>query len=303
LNLEPQQVKSASQVPGKTRRFSPPHRLVSLAAGLAIFVLGSAAIVFWQLDHDAVYATSVRERRILRLEDGSTVELNSRSRIRVGFSKDQRNVDLVEGQALFHVAKDAHRPFIVRSDQLRVRAVGTRLDVNRRTSGTTVTVVEGRVAVYRGTDPEPGVANYPATLHGGAAADHSAIAPNSAASGSGLATLQPPGTAAIVMSAGEQLTVNDPTAPLTQPLQAIASTAIAWTEGQLVLDAVTLTDVAEEFNRYSTRHLTVEDRGESPLRLSGVFATDPDFLLRYLRQRPDITIEESATEVRIIRHD
>jgi hypothetical protein len=37
--------------------------------------------------------------------------------------------------------------------------------------------------------------------------------------------------------------------------------------------------------------------------LSGVFATDPEFLLRYLRQRPDITIEESATEVRILRRD
>ena len=58
------------------------------------------------------------------------------------------NVELVEGQALFRVAKDHARPFVVQTAGIRVRAVGTQFDVYRKASGTQVTVVEGRVAVF-----------------------------------------------------------------------------------------------------------------------------------------------------------
>ena len=248
LNVEPPQT------------IRPPQRpRLWLAAGLAIFVLGCAVAAFWRFDREPVYAASVGERRILRLEDGSTVELNSRSRIRVRFSAGERAVELLEGQALFQVAKDTRRPFVVCIDELQVRAVGTQFDVNRKTTGTTVTVVEGRVAVED-------------------AVKHSQT---------------------LALSAGDQLTLNGRT-PRPQPQHASPAAATAWTQGQVVLDSATLTDVAEEFNRYSARSLTVEERGGRPLRLSGVFATDPDFLLRYLRRRPDITVQESATEIRII---
>jgi transmembrane sensor len=217
--------------------------------------VGAAAWLMWHFGREPVYATAAGERRILRLEDGSSVELNSRSRIQVRFSREQREVELLEGQALFQVAKDSHRPFIVLSDELRVRAVGTQFDVNRKATGTIVTVVEGRVAVR-----------------------------------------------AHVLSAGEQLTVSDET-PRPEPQRTSPAAVTAWTQGQLVLDSETLVDVAEEFNRYSTRHLAVEDVAARPLRLSGVFATDPDFLLRYLQKRSDITVRQSATEIRIIHRD
>ena len=59
----------------------------------------------------------------------------------------ERLVELLQGQALFNVAKDSARPFFAMSDDARVRAVGTQFDINRRRTGTTVTVLEGRVAV------------------------------------------------------------------------------------------------------------------------------------------------------------
>src|SRR6185312_16380584 len=58
-----------------------------------------------------------------------------------------RDVELIEGQALFAVAHDVARPFIVSAGNAAVRAVGTQFDVYRKQTGTTVTVVEGRVAV------------------------------------------------------------------------------------------------------------------------------------------------------------
>src|SRR5262249_39042282 len=70
-----------------------------------------------------------------------------KSRIRVRFTRERRDIELLEGQALFHVAAENKRPFVVRSGTAQVRAIGTEFDVYRRNEGTTVTVVEGRVAV------------------------------------------------------------------------------------------------------------------------------------------------------------
>src|SRR5258705_86287 len=101
-----------------------------------------------QFSGQPTYTTDVGEQRSLRLVDGSTVILNSRSRLHVAFTETARPLEVRQGQALFHVAKNSARPFIVRSDGTVVRAVGTQFDVNRNRSGTIVTVVEGRVAVY-----------------------------------------------------------------------------------------------------------------------------------------------------------
>jgi transmembrane sensor len=303
---------SAGERRGRDPR-SGRSRLIAVAASI---LLVTAALTAYLRAPRGVYETAVGERRILTLEDGSSVELNSRSRIRVRFAQDQRDVELLEGQALFHVAKDRHRPFIVHSDTVRVRAVGTQFDVNRKTTGTTVTVVEGRVAVYRDDASEPGAAvalpeintkELPQLSPHAGPPRTPTVLPGSPAPGTAStidhdSSEQRSGSAAVFLSAGDQVTVSDQ-APSPQPQHASPAAATAWVQGQLVLDAATLTDVAEEFNRYSSRRLIVEDHEEHPLRLSGVFATDPDFLLRYLRQRPDITLQETPTEVRIIRHD
>ena len=109
------------------------------------------------------------EQRSIQFEDGSTVDLNSRSKIRVKYSKQERDVELIEGQALFHVAHDTSRPFIVAVGATRVRAVGTQFDVYKKSNGTVVTVVEGRVAVYSApqgllSETSEGSRRYPAPV-------------------------------------------------------------------------------------------------------------------------------------------
>jgi transmembrane sensor len=105
------------------------------------------ALGVWQVWFAGIYASGIGEQRVLNLADGSTIELNADTRVRVHWSNRERLVDLLGGQALFYVARDPRRPFVVRSDTTRVRAVGTRFDVNRQTHDTVVTVLEGRVAV------------------------------------------------------------------------------------------------------------------------------------------------------------
>jgi transmembrane sensor len=245
-------------------------RLVAAAAMICVAVM----FAWYQVGHDPTYATDVGEQRSLALADGSTVELNSRSRIRLRFTPEQRTVELVEGQALFHVAKDAARPFVVDSNGVRVRAVGTQFDVYRRKTATTVTVVEGRVAVLENTSD---------------AAD----APDSTA-GPRLHPQSPPG---VLLSAGEQLIVT----PHAQnaPTRANIAAATAWTQRRIVFESASLADAAEEFNRYNTRQIVV--RGIAPeFRINGVFSsTDPTSLVRFLRARTNFNIHETDRQIEI----
>lgn len=119
------------------------------------FAVAAAALLavgIGLLNQHNTYVTGIGEQRSIVLEDGSTVELNARSGLRVHFSQAERTVDVIEGQALFRVKKDATRPFVVVSNGTHVQAVGTQFDVYRKASGTIVTVVEGRVSVIDATE-------------------------------------------------------------------------------------------------------------------------------------------------------
>lgn len=129
------------------------------AAAVVVATVGASVLVTWQVRGES-FRTDIGEQRSLTLVDGSTVQLNARTRLRVRMDDEVRSVTLEEGQALFTVAKDAARPFVVTSGEVRVRAVGTQFDVDRRTTRTTVTVLEGLVAV--GGRPEVPAMELPA---------------------------------------------------------------------------------------------------------------------------------------------
>jgi transmembrane sensor len=281
-----------SAVPGLDESVPPPqavasvprrhtlHRrkLFALAASLAaltVLALGGAWI--WLALFSSFYSTGVGEQRSLELADGSTVEMNSRSKIRVRYSERERAVDLLAGQALFHVAKDHNRPFIVRADDTRVRAVGTQFDVYERRAGTVVTVLEGEVAVLAQVRAEE------------------------SRSSQGSAVPNDIPAAPISVSAGEQLTVTPKVARKSEHPNVAAATA--WTERRIVFESATLSEVAEEFNRYNHRQLIIEDPGLYDFHISGVFSsTDPDSLIRFLRERPGVKVSETSSEIRIARN-
>jgi transmembrane sensor len=284
-------------------------RWSAIAASAAALGLIAGGLV-WDWLRLPTYATAIGEQRSIELADGSTVELNSRSKIRVRYSEHERNVELLEGQALFHVAKSHGRPFVVSADDTRVRAVGTQFDVYKKHTGTLVTVIEGRVAIFTApVTPGPDTrfsAGTPASKEMA-----SAVIPNSSPRHPMEATAARPtlgtaGTASgtggtIYLSGGEQLTVSAQTSQKTDHPNIEGATA--WRQRQIVFESASLVDVAEEFNRYNQRQLVIEDTGPYDFHISGVFSsTDPDSLIRFLRERPGVHVTESPSEIRVSKN-
>ena len=118
------------------------------ALAAAVVLVCSIALVFWRMSSNArIASTGTGEQRTLTLPDGSSVQLNTRSRVDVDYTESRREVRLLEGEALFTVNRDSARPFRVRAGETVIRALGTQFNVYRHATGATVSVVEGAVQV------------------------------------------------------------------------------------------------------------------------------------------------------------
>jgi len=207
-----------------------------------------------------------------------------------------------------------------------VRAVGTQFDVYKKSNGTVVTVVEGRVAVYSapqrslsetsGEAPAvPVPVQSPAPSPSPAAPHKHSVSSSSTESAASGSAVPPPevqnaqpnslivglaGNSSFLLAAGEQVTVTADAAQKT--VNPNIAGATAWREREIVFESATLSDVAEEFNRYNQRQLVIKDPALYGFHISGIFSsTDPDSLLRFLRQRPGVKVTETGGEIRIER--
>jgi len=234
-------------------------------AAMALLLGVATLAVLWNTLFKApTYATSVGELRTITLEDGSVVTLNAYSRITLSFTRTERLIELTEGQALFRVTKDPARPFIVQSNDAKVTAVGTQFDVNRKSSGTVVTVLEGRVSVAA-----PAEKSTPGRL-----------------------------TSPMLVSAGEQAIVTPAQASKHREPQ--PANVAAWTTGLLVFDSEPLREVARAFNRQNAKQLVIEDPELQELEISGVFPTAAEgSLTRFLHERFGVRVVETDAAIRI----
>lgn len=124
----------------------------AMAAAAALAVLVAPELTAAKTE---TYATAKGERRTVRLADGSTIDINGGARLTVTLRRDARHVTLEEGQAVFDVAHETRRPFLVAAGDRTVRVVGTQFDVRRLEGKLSVTVARGAVEV-RPTEGEPG---------------------------------------------------------------------------------------------------------------------------------------------------
>jgi transmembrane sensor len=144
-------------LPASTR-FLPRRMGLSMAAGLAgVLVAGTAYIDYADkaVPQKSDFETKVGELKAVTLSDGSTIQLNTNSRVEVRFSSLERRVYLVRGEAYFSVAHNPRRPFSVYAANGIVTAVGTAFTVRlREQDAVEVTVETGRVALSARPAPE-----------------------------------------------------------------------------------------------------------------------------------------------------
>ncbi len=209
--------------------------LVVVVAGIG-WVRGPQALLRMQAD----YVTAKGEIRSVELADGSKVELDSASAIRVEYDGVQRRISLLQGSAVFDVAPrvgQESRPFVVQSAGGQTRALGTRFVVEREDdSQAWVGVLEHSVAVSLQAPPKRGVADR--VVKEGQAARYSA---------------------------------HDGVLPLDQ---FDVDRATSWRRGVLIFDRQPLAKVIEQLNRYRPGRVVLTDAGLGEREVSGVFRLD-----------------------------
>lgn len=117
------------------------------AAALVAAATAVSLVVWFWPQQTQIWATAPGEQLSLLLEDGSSVTLNTRTRIAVQFTRREREIVLQGGEAYFDVARDGARPFTVRTSLGSAHAVGTRFNVYLADRRLAVTTEEGRVLV------------------------------------------------------------------------------------------------------------------------------------------------------------
>lgn len=140
----------------RERRRRVRRRVLAFAA-TGFGAAAALAFLFSTGGRDASPAVStptiVARPHVQVLTDGSTIELNAAAELNVEFTDDERRVRLIAGEALFQVAKQLTRPFVVVARDVEVRAVGTAFSVRHEAAQIQVLVTEGRVAVKREKEP------------------------------------------------------------------------------------------------------------------------------------------------------
>jgi len=249
-------------------------RWAALAAGVLVAAVGA---LFWYAHpgfHE--FETATGEQRTFELEDGSVVSLNTRSWVAVQLGTHAREVRLLRGEALFHVAHDPSRPFLVSTDDAVVQAVGTQFDVYRRDDGTVVAVLEGRVNV---TTAAPA----PAASGSAAAPDAGRGAPRAAAVRS--------------LGASQEAQVSHEGSVSIREVNNVSDT-VAWRERRLIFRDQTLEQIVGEFNRYRAHPIRLEGSGVSERVYTGVFdADDAESLLQVLARDPALAVEREGEAI------
>jgi transmembrane sensor len=229
-----------------TPRSRPWLPWAAAASLLIIIAAGTLGWVSYSRSGWQTWRTEQGGFQRIALPDGSTAFLNTNSEIRVKMTSDRREIELSQGEALFTVAHDPQRPFDVTAADTVVRAVGTQFSVRLRDQQQVdVIVKEGRVAIDPPDDfVEPKLAQQTVSI------------PK-------LSTL----------AAGEAVSVKSRKLVVRKVPAEDMSRKLAWTQGRLWFDRVTLVEAVAEFNRYNRRQIVIDDPSIESFHIGGTFDT------------------------------
>lgn len=208
------------------------------------------------------FQTPLGGRRQIRLADGSRIELNTSTAIRAQVDRDRRTIWLDHGEAYFDVVRNEQRPFVVHAGPRTITVLGTRFSVRRTGARVTVAVAEGRVRV-----------------------EDSA---SSAAAGS------------TTITAGDLAIADGATTLVASDSETRVQEQLAWRDGLLMFDSMTLSNAASEFNRYNRRQIVITDPAIANIRIGGRFqAHNVDAFARLLREAYGFRVDIGGDEITV----
>jgi transmembrane sensor len=223
--------------------------MLPVAAALVVAVgLSAALTVGWPTREE--FETAIGGHETIPLTDGSQVELNTDSRLRVASMGEQRRVILEKGEAYFEIAKDPSRPFVVEAAGQRVTVLGTKFSVRIENGDLRVAVTEGRVRV----DPQIAHNVAPVVLTPGA----------------------------VARSGRDGVLVSRRAMPQLEE-------GLSWRSGMLIFSNATLGDAVADFNRYNRTKLVMRDPALGRIEIGGSFrATNVEGFVRLLETGFDV---------------
>jgi len=253
----------------------------ALAASIAFIMLFASNFYF----NDAPFSTTNNEQQFVELKtlqtdvgqqtrftltDGSRIKLNTNSLVRVSFSKNQRLLTLVRGEARFDVAKDKSRPFIVNAGKQSFTALGTIFNVQKDTDKEMELVVtEGRVLVTKSNESLTDISKQLTTL----------------------SDEQLPG---LLVVSGEKSIITASIKPAAQKTSfEQIQRELAWQQGMLVFNGNPLEQALTEVSRYTTTEFEISNPELAKIKVAGYFkANDIDGLLKSLHSNFNINFEK-----------
>jgi transmembrane sensor len=238
-----------------TRTAAVLSAAIVLGLGIAALSLGS---------REQIFSTDIGGHKVVLLEDGSRIELNTGTVLRADMDGDHRSVSIDKGEAYFEITHDARRPFIVSAGDRRITVLGTKFVVRKDPERFKVSLLEGHVWFD--------------------ANDRSAQARS------------------FMLTPGDEVVATADSLSLQRkPIQQLQG-QLEWRSGVLVFKYTTFGDAVAEINRYNRQKLVVADRAVARLTIVGTFPiNDVGMFVRANRELFNLHVVKRGDETVISR--
>jgi transmembrane sensor len=254
--------------PAPERQLAPPG--LALAASTVAAVVGVFAWRAATAPADLVYETKFATTQRVSLADGSQINLNGDSVVRISYTPMLRDVVVERGEALFDITADAKRPFRVSAGSTLTTTLTSRFSVHRKAPDKTEVLVSRGQVIFERARP---------TLY---------------FNGSGARFVR-------TLWAGSLADANDHGVLVRTIGTAAVQRRLAWVNGQVDFLGETLDEAVSQINRYNRQKLVIADPAIGRLRVSGTFvATDPESFVASLEKPLHVRASPRPGTIRLV---
>ncbi len=221
--------------PGPSQTGPAIRRSIAIAFGL-VALLAAFASRYFEASQAQLIETPKGGQEKITLADGSRIELNTNTALKVNLGASERTVELVRGEAYFEIKHDAARPFSVVAGNRRIVDLGTKFVVRVAPEQIKVSLLEGRASLERVTSN----------------------------------TTQ----RSVILSPGDVAFATADATQVSKATARNLADSLAWRRGSVVFHYQRLDTAVAELNRYGGPQLVIADADSAKLLISGTFLTN-----------------------------